>query len=278
MAELVDALGSGPSDAKALWRFESSSRHHLKIKSEPQPPNSKPPPMQSASVSSASAPARQPRADLRAPRDNMIERQIRAWEVLDERVLALYREIPREEFVPPENRDLAYCDAAMPVGFGQSALEPKLEARMLQEMNLQGNERVLHVGTGSGFFAALLGRLCAEVVSVEIVPELAEAARGRIAELGLRNVSVETGDAAKGWPAAGPRDAVVLTGSVPEVAESFRGQIRPGGFILAPVGAAPVMTLRRMEKESSGGFISRDILETYVPPLQNAPAPERFRF
>ena len=238
--------------------------------------------MQSPSVSSASspssAPVRQPRADLRASRDNMIERQIRAWEVLDDRVLALYREIPREEFVPPENRDLAYCDAAMPIGFGQCALEPKLEARMLQEMNLRGDERVLHVGTGSGFFAALLGRLCAEVVSVEIIPELAEAARMRIAELGPQNVSVEIGDAAREWPAAGARDAIVFTGSVPEVAESFRAQVRPGGFILAAVGDAPVMTLRRMEKESSGGFISRDILETYVPPLRNAPAPERFRF
>ena len=211
-------------------------------------------------------------------RENMIERQIRSWEVLDDRVLALYREIPREDFFPPEHRDLAYCDAALPLGCGQFALEPKQEARMLQEMKLRGDERVLHVGTGGGCFAALLSRLCAEVVSVEIIPDLAEAARQRIAARGIRNVSVETGDAAAGWSSAGLCDAVVLTGSVPAVAESIRGQIRPGGFILAVEGEAPAMTLRRMDKTESGRFLTRDILETVIPPLQNAPAPERFQF
>ena len=265
---MVDALGSGPSDAKASWRFESSSRHHFFFTA---------PRMSSPPVASAH-PVREPRADLRASRDNMIERQIRAWEVLDDRVLALYRQIPREDFIPPENCDLAYCDTALPVGFGQFALEPKLEARMLQEMNLRGTERVLHVGTGSGFFAALLARICAEVVSVEIIPELAESARGRIAETGAQNVSVETGDAARGWASAGPVDAVVLTGSVPVVADEFRRQTRPGGFILAVTGQAPAMTLRRMEKSVAEQFITRDILETFIPPLQNAPEPERFKF
>ena len=231
------------------------------------------------SVSEVSAHSvREPRADVLASRDNMIERQIRAGEVLDDRVLALYRQIPREDFIPPENRDLAYCDTALPVGFGQFALEPKQEARMLQEMTLRGNERVLHVGTGSGFFAALLARICAEVVSVEIIPELAESARARIAETGAGNVVVEVGDAAKGWPAAGEVDAVVLTGSVPVVADAFRQQTRPGGCILAVTGELPAMTLRRMDKTAAGQFITRDILETFIPPLQNAPAPERFQF
>ena len=232
--------------------------------------------MPSAPVAAAHSPPTAPVASV--ARDNMIERQIRAWEVLDDRVLSLYRQIPREEFVPPENRDLAYCDAALPVGFGQSALEPKLEARILQEMNLRGNERVLHVGTGCGFFAALLSRLCAEVVSVEIIPELAESARRRLAAHGIRNVSVETGDAANGWPSAGPCDAAVLTGSAPMAGEGLRAQVRPGGFLMAVVGAAPVMTLQRMDKTASGQFIVRDILETVIPPLQNAPTAERFQF
>ena len=216
--------------------------------------------------------------DLPAPRANMIERQIRAWDVLDDRVLALYRRAPRADFLPPESRHLAYCDAPAPVGFGQQALEPKLEARVLQEMNLRGDERVLHVGTGSGHFAALLARLCAEVVSVEIVPELAAAARDRLAEHGVRNVAVETGDAANGWPQGGEFDAVVLTGSVPMISENLRAQVRPGGFLVAVVGEPPAMTLRRMDKTNAGQFLVRDILETVVPPLQNAPQPERFRF
>ena len=295
MAELVDALGSGPSDAKALWRFESSSRHHFfslpphPFPSPPAPSRRRPdpsPPMTPASTPSAAAPPPLPDAvagaDLRAPRDNMIERQIRAWEVLDDRVLALYRRIPREDFVPAENRDLAFCDAAIPVGFGQAMLEPKLEARILQEMNLQGGERVLHAGTGSGFFAALLAQLCAEVVSVEIVPELADAARKRIAGHGVRNISVRAGDAMAEAPDPSASDfqpdAMVLTGSVPMVGEALRRRVRPGGFLMAVVGQPPVMTLRRMDKTDSGQFIVRNILETSIPALQNAPAPERFRF
>lgn len=234
----------------------------------------------SAAAHSPPPPASAAGPDLRTPRDNMIERQIRAWEVLDDRVLQLYRQIPREDFVPPENRDLAFCDAAIPIGFGQAMLEPKLEARILQEMALQGDERVLHAGTGSGFFAALLAQLCAEAASVEIIPELADAARRRIAKHNIRNLSIHAGDAmAEAPPAADFRpDAVALTGSIPMVGEALRRRIRPGGFLMAVVGRPPAMTLRRMDKTESGQFIVRDILETFIPPLQNAPAPERFQF
>lgn len=246
---------------------------HPSPSSPPPPPSVAPvPPGRAGDAAAPADPA------LRAARDNMIERQIRAWEVLDERVLDLYRAVPRADFFPPERRALAYADRALPLGRGQFALEPKQEARMLQEMRLRGDERVLHIGTGSGCFAALLARLCGEVVSVEIIPELAAAARARLAARGAANVAVEIGDAARGWPAAGACDAVVLTGSVPLVADGLREQTRPGGFILAVAGAAPAMTLQRLDKTASGRFVVRDILETVVPPLQNAPAPERFKF
>ena len=215
---------------------------------------------------------------LQQTRANMIEQQIRTWEVLDEKILALYEEVWRENFVPDNLRDLAYSDTALPIGHGQYMLEPKLEARMLQALALHKNESVLHVGTGSGFFAALLGHLAGQVLSVEIIPDLAVAARARLAAAGLDNVAVMVDDGACGVERGAPFDAVVLTGSTPIISPNFGAIIKDGGRLLAVEGEAPVMTLRLVYKRSADMLLRRDLLETCLPPLQNAPHPPSFQF
>lgn len=209
-------------------------------------------------------------------RANMIEQQIRPWEVLDETVLELYRTIPREDFVPAPMRDLAYADTALPLGFGQSMLEPKLEARMLQALELRPQERVLHVGCGSGFFAALLGNLAAAVQTVEIIPELAESAAARLKPFG--NVEVLVADGARGAAADEKFDAIVLTGATPVIAPEFWRNLKDGGRLLAVEGRAPAMTLALVQKRKEGMLLRRDILETQIPLLQNAPASAAFEF
>ncbi|MBE8158984.1 MAG: protein-L-isoaspartate O-methyltransferase [Betaproteobacteria bacterium] len=212
------------------------------------------------------------RARMRA---NMIEQQIRPWDVPDEAVLDLYRTIPREDFVPAPLRDLAYADSALPIGFGQTMLEPKLEARMVQALALSPHDAVLHVGCGSGFFAALLGSLAGAVETVEIIPELAAAAAKRLGK--FRNITVVSGDGARG--VAGKKfDAVVLTGATPIIAPEFWQNLNDGGRLLAVMGRAPAMTLSLVEKRKKGMLLRRDILETCIPLLQNAPAMPAFEF
>ncbi|MGI9297552.1 MAG: protein-L-isoaspartate O-methyltransferase family protein [Gammaproteobacteria bacterium] len=210
-------------------------------------------------------------------RINMIEQQIRPWDVLDETVLELYRTVPRENFVAdPSLRDLAYADVALPIGCGQYMLEPKLEARMLQTLALRGNERVLHIGCGGGFFAALLSRLAAEITTVEIVPELAAVAAKHLAA--FPNVRLVVADGARGLPEEGVFDAVVLTGSTPKIAPELWRNVRDGGRLLAVEGVAPAMTLSLIRKRGGDVFLRDDILETCIPPLQNAPAAAGFAF
>ena len=209
-------------------------------------------------------------------RINMIEQQIRPWEVLDEIVLALYRTILREEFVAePSMRDLAYADIALPIGFGQTMLEPKLEARMLQALALQPHETVLHIGGGSGFFAALLSHMAAKVLSVEIVPELANHAAKRLAS--RRNVQVQNADGARGLPGK-TFDVIVLTGGTPKIAPEFWDMLNIGGRLLAVDGYPPAMTLSRTHKRAEDIYIRTDILETQLPFLQNAPGITEFKF
>ncbi|MGU9952049.1 MAG: protein-L-isoaspartate O-methyltransferase family protein [Gammaproteobacteria bacterium WSBS_2016_MAG_OTU1] len=210
-------------------------------------------------------------------RTNMIEQQIRPWDVLDETVLELYRTTVRDAFVADAAMgDLAYTDVSLPIGHGQTMLEPKLEARMLQALALLPTERVLHIGCGSGFFASLLGRLCAEVVTVEIIPELAAAAKLRLAP--QKNIKVVIADGARGMSQEGMFDAVVLTGATPLIAPEFWDIIRTGGRLLAVVGEAPAMTLTKIEKREKDIYMRNDILETCLPLLQNAPAKAAFQF
>ena len=200
----------------------------------------------------------------------MIAQQIRAWEVLDESVLSLYEGLWREDFVSDSSlRDLAYADMALPIGDGQVMLEPKLEARMLQVLLAQADENLLHIGCGSGYFAALLGKMAATVHSLDNRPDLAAAAQSRLQALKDIHVSVEVADGMDGWPDAAPYDAIVLTGSLPQVPATLFQQLAAGGRLLAIVGTAPIMRLRLHEKKPTGDILHRDILETVVPSLDN---------
>lgn len=216
---------------------------------------------------------------------NMIEQQIRTWEVLDEAVLRLY-EVPallRERFVADASKKpLAYADLQLPIGGGsggdsQRMLEPKLEARILQAVAVQKNDVVLHIGTGSGFFAALLAHMAARVVSVEMDGALAAAARSRLQELNLENVEVVTGDGLQGRQAAAPYNIIVLTGSLTEVPQVLFDQLAEGGRLLAVLGEQPVMTCRLFEKHGQS-ILHSDILETCIPPLHDKSQIDVFKF
>jgi protein-L-isoaspartate(D-aspartate) O-methyltransferase len=216
--------------------------------------------------------------NLEQARQNMVESQIRTWEVLDQTVLNTVLEVRRELFVPEKYVPLAFVDMEIPLGHGEVMLAPKLEARMLQELTLKSTDRVLEVGTGSGYMTALLGALAEHVHSVEIYPDFAESARRKLAIHGSPNVTVEVGDAARGWPQRGPFDAIVLTGSVPLLPKELQTQLRPGGRLLAIVGEPPVMTARLITCVSAGAYNEVGLFETCIAALRNAPQPERFVF
>jgi protein-L-isoaspartate(D-aspartate) O-methyltransferase len=216
--------------------------------------------------------------NLEQARTNMVEQQIRTWEVLDQEVLDLLYVVPREEFVPPQCRTLAFSDLEIPIGGGQRMWQPKLEARVLQELMLRKSDRVLEVGTGSGYLTALLAHRAAHVHSVEIDPQLAAFGRANLERHGADNVTLETGDAARGWPRHAPYDAVVLTGSTPVLPRAFLEQLAPGARLFAVVGEAPAMRARLVVCSAPGAWRSTDLFETVIAPLANAEHPPRFRF
>ena len=219
--------------------------------------------------------------NLEQARTNMVEQQIRTWEVLDQDVLDLLYVVPREEFVPEQHRALAFSDLEIPLGRGKEGprmWQPKLEARVLQELMLKKLDRVLEVGTGSGYFTALLAHRAGQVCSVEIDAQLAAFGRGNLERHGADNVTLETGDAARGWPAHAPYDAIVLTGSTPTLPRAFLEQLAPGGRLFAVVGEAPAMKARLVSCTAPGAWRSVDLFETVIAPLANAERPSRFRF
>lgn len=211
-------------------------------------------------------------------RTNMVEQQIRTWEVLDPDVLDLLYTVPREEFVPPEHRALAFSDLQLPLGDQQRMWEPKLEARVLQELAVHKTDRVLEVGTGSGYLTALLAHRAAQVVSVEINPRLAAFARANLERHGVDNVLLEIGDAARGWPAKAPYQAIVLGGSTPLLPRAFLESLEVGGRLFAVVGEPPVMSARLVTCTAPGAYRSTDLFETVLAPLVNCERPPRFRF
>src|SRR5258708_4389276 len=182
--------------------------------------------------------------DLEQARTNMVEQQIRTWEVLDQDVLDLLYVVPREEFVPQKHRALAFSDLQIPLEDGERMWEPKLEARALQELDVHKSDRVLEVGTGSGYFTALLAHRAAQVYSVEIKPALAAFGRRNLERHGTGNVTLEIGDAARGWERHAPYHVIVLTGSTPVLPRSLLEQLEVGGPLFPLVGEAPPMTAR----------------------------------
>jgi protein-L-isoaspartate(D-aspartate) O-methyltransferase len=216
--------------------------------------------------------------NLEQARTNMVEQQIRPWEVLDQDVLDLLYVVPREAFVPPALRNLAFVDMEIPLGEGERMWAPKIEARALQALALHKTDRVLEIGTGSGYLTALLAHRAAQVRSVEINPVLAAFGRANIERHGVDNVTLETGDAARGWAAGAPYDAIVLTGSVPVLPKTILAQLAPGGRLFAVVGEAPIMTAQLITSAAPGTFRSTGLFETVLAPLVNCEQPPRFRF
>jgi len=215
--------------------------------------------------------------DIEQARFNMVEQQIRPWEVLDQQVLDLLFTVRREDFVPPAYRSLAFADLELPLPGGERMWAPKVEARVLQALALTGAESVLEIGTGSGYFTALLASRAADVLTVEIDPALAAGARALHARHGFATIRGEVGDGAGGW-GRDYYDAIVLTGSTPLLPASFVQQLKPGGRVFAIVGELPVMTARLVQWSGPDAHTTFDLFETVVAPLKNATAPSRFRF
>lgn len=211
-------------------------------------------------------------------RSNMVEQQIRTWEVLDQAVLDLLYAVPREDFVPPPYRTLAFADMEIPIGEAERMMAPKLEARIVQEVAPRKSERVLEVGTGSGYLTALLAHRAAHVHSVEIRPALAAFGRANLERHGADNVTLETGDAARGWPTRAPYDVIVLTGSTPVLPKALLEQLSPGGRLFAVVGEGPVMVARLVTCSAPGALRSVELFDTLLAPLANAEQPPRFIF
>ncbi|TRZ64722.1 MAG: protein-L-isoaspartate O-methyltransferase [Rhodocyclaceae bacterium] len=216
--------------------------------------------------------------NLEQARFNMIEQQIRPWEVIDQGVLDLLFVVKREEFVPQAYRLLAFADIEIPLGHDACMLAPKIEAHALQALRVNKTDKVLEVGSGSGYMAALLAAHAAQVWSVDIVPELTETARANLKRQDIGNVTLETGDAVLGWPAHAPYDVIMVSGSLPVVPAELLAQLKVGGRMFAVVGELPAMQAQLIVRTGEDAYSSVSLFETVVPGLANAPQPARFTF
>ena len=211
-------------------------------------------------------------------RFNMIEQQIRTWEVLDPRVLELLFEVKRENFVPPEHREIAFADLEIPLGHGEAMMQPKVEARIVQELALQPHETAYEVGTGSGYLTALLARRVRHVTSAEIHPGLKARAADNLRAAGISNVTLLEGDSAQRPLTESAFDVIVLTGSTPILPQAFLERLSPGGRLFAVLGDPPAMKAVLVRQREAGSFQHTEIFETVLKPLANAAQPPRFRF
>lgn len=219
-----------------------------------------------------------PTMDLEQTRFNMVEQQIRTWSVLNQDVLGLLYKIKREEFVPAAYRAMAFMDMEIPLEHDAVMLTPKMEARILQELHIKKSDRILEIGTGTGYMTALLAGLGTHVYSVEIVPALHTMAKINLQVHGITNVTLKQGDAAHGWPNHEPYDVIVLTASTPVLPESFQNSLAPGGRLFAIVGEEPVMEATLLTCATPGIYHSTFLFETCTAPLKNALQRENFHF
>lgn len=209
-------------------------------------------------------------------RFNMIEQQIRTWEVLDQRILDVLAQTPREDFVPRQYRTLAFADLNIPLGHGQVMMTPKVEGRALQSLNLKPTDTILEVGTGSGYLTACLARLGQHVYSVDIFPEFKQAAENALDARGIKNVTLQVGDAATGWNRQAPYDVIVITGSTPLLPAEFQKSLAIGGRLFVIVGESPVMEALLITRMGENDWAQESLFETELPPLINAAQPPRF--
>ena len=224
-----------------------------------------------------------PTLDIEQARHNMVEQQIRPWEVLDQTVLDLLLVVRREQFVPPAYRLLAFADMEIPlkvdgIDTGERMFAPKVEARLLQELGIRAHEHVLEVGTGSGYMAALAAHKAQQVLTIEINPLLAAFGSANLQRNGVRNVRVETGDGSLGWPARAPYDVIIISGGLPVLPPALLAQLKIGGRLAAIVGEAPAMSAQIVTRVTEAAYDTLKLFETVARPLANALRPPAFRF
>ena len=218
--------------------------------------------------------------DFQEARRNMIESQVRTWEVLDDRVLEALDRVPRHEFVPADSQEWAYIDYQVPLGIGELMLSPLVEARLIQELRLAPGDKVLEVGTGSGYVTALLAELAGEVWSVEVTPGFKVEAEQRLAGMGYDNIRVEVGDGSGGWERQGPYDAILVTGALPELPEAFKQQLNIGGRLICILdNDPPVQEAYRITRLSEDGFREEALFELEgIPHLRGVEKKKEFVF
>ncbi|MFL6675516.1 MAG: protein-L-isoaspartate O-methyltransferase family protein [Massilia sp.] len=216
--------------------------------------------------------------NIEQARFNMIEQQIRPWNVLDQDVLDLLHVVKREQFVPRGYETLAFADVEIPLPGGEAMLSPKIEARLLQEIMLKKHENVLLVGVGSGYLAALLAHKGRQVTAVEISPELKELAEKNLAKAAVTNATVELGNGAEGWTKGAPYDVIVIAGSLPVLPDAFLKQLKVGGRVAAIVGEPPVMSCNIITRVSDSAYDTVKVFETNIKALSGAPVPSHFEF
>jgi protein-L-isoaspartate(D-aspartate) O-methyltransferase len=208
----------------------------------------------------------------------MVEQQVRPWEVLDERVLELLETTQREDFVPVRYRKMAFTDMAIPLDHEQSMMKPVVEGRLLQALELKPDETVLEIGTGSGFITACLAQMAKSVVSVDIHEQFSKEAAAKLKEKGIQNVESETGDAMTGWQPEQAHDVVVVTGSVEDIPDQFRGWVNPGGRMFIVCGESPAMEAKLLTKLNATEWREESLFETDLPRLVNAEKAAEFEF
>lgn len=211
-------------------------------------------------------------------RFNMVEQQVRPWEVLDATVLELIGNLPREHFVPDNYKGLAYADIEIPLGDGQKMMFPRVEGRILQALAIQPTDNILEVGTGSGYLTACLAKLGNKVVSEEINPTFTEQARQRLAELQINNVELRTVDSLSEAAESGRFDAIAVTGSLPEMPETFKQRLNIGGRLFVVIGQSPAMSAYLVTRTGENEWQSEALFETDIVPLTNAPVIRKFEF
>ena len=216
--------------------------------------------------------------NIEQARFNMIEQQIRPWDVLDPKVLTLLAKVKREDFVPAAYRDLAFADLEIPLGEGQVMLPPRVEARLLQELGIKKTDRVLEIGAGSGYMAALLAASAEHVTTLENRPSLAAIARENLQRSGVDNVTVEVANGLSGWSQRAPFDAILVSGALPEVPAALLKQLRVGGRLAVIVGEAPVMEAQLITCTAEGVFNTINVFETVMPSLDGASPSAGFSF
>ncbi len=214
--------------------------------------------------------------NIEQARFNMIEQQIRTWEVLDQRILEILTQTSREEFVPPAHRALAFAELAIPLGHGQRMLQPKMEGRILQSLSIRTTDRILEIGTGSGYLTACLAKLGKHVDSVDIYSDFIAAATQRLAVHQLGNVTLTAGDAAAGWSQGSPYDVIAISGSLPAATPAFEQQLAPGGRLFMVTGSAPAMQAWLVTCVGANDFSRECLFETVLQPLINARTAQQF--